>query len=322
METAEEQAARPHDPGEELRVALLCSGLGRVARGYERFFHELATALRGRVSARVFAGRLPPDLTGATVPCLPRMTLTRLGLTPERAYYWEQLSFGAALLPHLIAFRPHLVHVSDPALTNLLLRLRQLVPGGFRILFCNGGALSPIHYRRYDHVQLVTPWQLDEARRAGIPASQVDVVPHGVDTTRFQGLPDRAEARARLGLPDGLLAISVAALNASPKRLDYLIREFGRASTARWMLLCVGQPTSETPGLHHLATEVASGRILFRTAAPEQVPLYLAAADLFVLTRRSRGERNRALAVARFDWRVVTPAYLELYKAVAREGMP
>ena len=47
-----------------LRVFIPCSGLGRVARGFETFTREVSDALRGdaRLDIRVFAGAATTEL--------------------------------------------------------------------------------------------------------------------------------------------------------------------------------------------------------------------------------------------------------------------
>ncbi len=361
------------------RVAIACSGLGFVRRGYERFAEELGAALQGHVAVRVYGHAVPRNLGGRGLPCLRRDFLERLGIGPDTAYYYEQVSFGAALLPVLALSRPDVVHLSDPALTNLLLRARDRLRLPFRLVFSNGGRIGPEHYGRYDHVQLVAPWQLEEARACGVPESRLSVVPLGLDTARFTITMSRKDARRKLGLHSGLLAISVAALDATVKRLDYVIQELSAPGLEDWSLLCLGQRTAETARLEQLAAEVAPGRVLFRTAPPEEVPLHLAASDLFVLgsrnegfgmalleamaaglavvardvpslrfivddesqldqlerkgalsqllakrraadLRETQGARNRRRAVESFDWRILVPSYLEMYRRALTGG--
>lgn len=57
--------------------------------------------------------------------------------------------------------------------------------------------------RRRARVQViaVAPWLVDLARRRGVPADAVTLVPNALVLERFAQLPDRAEARARFGLP-------------------------------------------------------------------------------------------------------------------------
>jgi glycosyltransferase involved in cell wall biosynthesis len=209
-------------------------------------------------------------------------------MNPLAAYYWEQVSFGAALAPALLASPPDIVHLSDPAIANLLLRFRKATGLRFRIVYCNGGGLTPEHYRRYDHVQLVSPPQAEEAERAGLPPDRFSLVPLGVDLPAAPS--ERATAiRRRLDLPGGPLCITVAALERSGKRLDYLVEELSRPAGNGWSLLCLGQRTAETPALEALAARLLPGRALFRTVVADAVSLHLAAADLFALPSAREG---------------------------------
>jgi 1,2-diacylglycerol 3-alpha-glucosyltransferase len=274
-----------------LRIALPCSGLGRTLRGYERFTEELARALQPLARVWTFAGRLPRGLTGSSLPCAPRDWLTRLGVNPPRAYYLEQATFAAALGPALVACQADVVHISDPALANAFLKMRPFLPRRPTLVFCNGGNISPEHWRRYDHVQLVAPWQAEEAAALGIDAHRYSVLPLGTQCARFYRQVPRAQARAALGLGlgEGPLALSVASLDASVKRLDYVIEELARPEARDWRLVCLGQRTPETPALEALARRLAPGRVAFRSVAPDEVPSYLWAADAFVLASHNEG---------------------------------
>lgn len=274
-----------------LRIALPCSGLGHVHRGFERFTVELGRALgsSGAVDARVFGPRVPRDLSGRSIPCVHRAWLQRVGVGADRAYRIEQLTFSVGLLPILVGTRVDVVHVSDPAICSALLHARRRLGLRYRLVFCNGGGLSSEHWARFDHTQLVTPAQAQEALDAGVPRDRFSVVPLGIDPARLSTDISQAQARRTLGLPtDELLLISVAALDASTKRLDYVISELARTDR-RWSLVCLGNASVETPILSRLAEAVAPRRVYFRTASPQEVPTYLAAADALTLASRTEG---------------------------------
>jgi glycosyltransferase involved in cell wall biosynthesis len=78
-------------------------------------------------------------------------------------------------------------------------------------------------------------------------------------------------------------------LDFSVKRLDYVIRELSAPGLEDWCLVCLGQRTNETRRLEVIAAELAPGRVVFRTAPPEDVRSYLTASDVFVLASRSEG---------------------------------
>lgn len=275
-----------------LRVALPCSGLGHVRRGYERFAEELGRSLQGltsRVELRVYGASLPPDLRGRSLPCLRRSSLERFGCSTARAYRIEQFTFALSLVPLLAAHSVDVVHVSDPALCSALFHARNALRLRLKLVFCNSGPISVQHWARFDHTQLVAPWQVEDALTAGIPPSDFTFLPMGVDCSAFRRRMEASEARVALGLPlDGLMLVSVASLDSSHKRLDYVISEIGR-SPKDWFLVCVGQPTAETPYLARLARELAPGRVILRTVRSQEIPTYLAASDAFTLASRHEG---------------------------------
>ena len=266
----------------KLRVAVPCPGVGRVRRGYERFSTDLAEALADRAEVRVFAGRCPPGIPGATIPSPSREFLARLGCSEDRAYYLEQVLFAVAVLPALWAFRPHVIHISDVVSANVLRRLKHALPRDTRILFCNGGSETPEHYAPYDFVHLLGPWQLPDPSSGLMDPARMFVVPLGVFTSKFSPRVTKDEARSKLRLPAGPLAITVAAHVRAHKGVDYLIEELAQPGAAGWSLLWLGQRTAETPELEALIARTAPGRVILRSVDAERVPEYLAAADLFL----------------------------------------
>jgi glycosyltransferase involved in cell wall biosynthesis len=112
----------------------------------------------------------------------------------------------------------------------------------------------------------------------------VTVVPNGIDLARFRR-PERAVSRTDLGLPpSGSLAIYTGRLGVE-KNLPFMLRAFAQAvpdrPEARLLLLGDGP---QAAALRELAGELRLGeRVFLPGGVPyEQVPAYLAAADLFV----------------------------------------
>jgi glycosyltransferase involved in cell wall biosynthesis len=162
--------------------------------------------------------------------------------------------------------------------------------------------------RRADRVIAVAQPLADLALEAGVPAARVSVIENGVDAGRF-ALRDRAEARRRLGVPEGVhLMVSVGHLSRR--------KGFHRVLAAMPALLphvpdlrltIVGGPGAEGnigPQLARMTAELGLGdRVtLAGPRPPEEVALWLAAADLFVLASDHEGCPNvvwEALACGR-----------------------
>ena len=90
-----------------------------------------------------------------------------------------------------------------------------------------------------DHTHVASQQSLDWlVNAAGVPASQITLIPHGLDAERFPEAQesDRVEARRLLGLPsDALVAAYVGALEA--------------VKNPGWMLDLAQTPQSQLPGL-------------------------------------------------------------------------
>ena len=132
----------------------------------------------------------------------------------------------------------------------------------------------------------------------GIDESKTRVIPNGVDTTRFRP-GDRAAARARLGLPvEGTVLLSVGTLVEG--KGHHLVIEALPAIAAkhpRVLYVVVGGELGRGGDRQHLealARRHGVGHAL-RLVGPrphDEVPLWLAAADLFCLATRSEGWCN------------------------------
>jgi glycosyltransferase involved in cell wall biosynthesis len=126
----------------------------------------------------------------------------------------------------------------------------------------------------------------DVARELGYSDRKLRVIPNGVETARFDGLPVRGDARRMLGLPeDGPMLISVASLYEH-KGHSYLLEAMVRVREEfpQAHLLLVGDAKEE----HRTVVHNAVGRLDLRDAVwflghRGDVPLLLAASDVFVM---------------------------------------
>jgi len=274
------------------RVLLPCSGIGIAMRGFETFAIECHAALRRhpRVDATLVRARgtLGEDERRAPTIARDSRPARALGKLARRdGYFAEQMVYVLSLLPVLARERPHVILFSDWALGGALGRVRALTRQRYRLLLCNGAPGPPPYDWTIDHVQQLTPAYHQLALDAGEPPERHTLLPLGVALEPDLRLPsgdERAALRGALGLPrDAELLLSVAALNAWHKRLDYVIREVA-AMEQRPHLVLLGQREDETPGVLRLATELlGAGGFTARTVPPEEVSSYYRSSDIFVL---------------------------------------
>ncbi|MFC8512493.1 glycosyltransferase [Streptomyces sp. NPDC057257] len=114
----------------------------------------------------------------------------------------------------------------------------------------------------------VSPTVADRLRRWGVPAPRIEVVPNGIDLTRFGFDPVRRHtARRRLGLPEGAYVIGGIGRLTPGKRFDVLIQALAQLPDDHWLLLVGGGPEENV--LRRTAHEAGvADRVLFTGERP------------------------------------------------------
>lgn len=284
-------------PGDVIRVALPCTGLGRQHRGFETFVREVSLALRDdpRVQLTLYGGGgevLPGERTVWNLPRASAAARIMGALIRRGAYFVEQASFFAAFVPRLIASRPDVVYFADLNLGNACWHWRRLTGQRFRLLFYNGGATT-MPYTRCDFVQQVSPEHLNAALARGEAAERMVLLPHGI--TLPPVLPPRndsvrAAVRRELGVDAGrAILLSVGMLDATVKRMDVLVDAVAALGETRPHLLMLGERTPETPVLASRARAKLGDAVTLATWPRARMADAYSAADAFALLSRREG---------------------------------
>jgi 1,2-diacylglycerol 3-alpha-glucosyltransferase len=290
-----ESSAIRQDLEKPMRVALLCSGFGRVRRGYETFVEECSRELgkRPEVQLSIFKGGGHSDRNEVRIPTTPRdgrvaSSVARLARTSP--YLVEQVTFTLAAIPSLRRLGPDVVWCQDWVVSRLLSRLRRPV-GPFGLLWTNGGPDPPPH-RQADIAHQISPMLYETALESGEPADRNVMLPLAspiAATLDLLGKDDRAALRRRLEIPpDRAMLLCVAAINSSHKRIDYLIEEVAAMSPQPYLVM-LGARDGESPPLESLAHERLGRGHMVRTVSSGELPDYHRAADAFVLPSLREG---------------------------------
>lgn len=148
---------------------------------------------------------------------------------------------------------------------------------------------------RASNVIAVSSALRDRLVSIGVPANRVIVVRNGVDGNRFT-IRDRAEARARLGLPDDMPTICYVGNLEAIKGVDVLVEAMGRLSVhgnpgAR--LVMVGGGSLEGALRRRVAALGLQMRVTFAGKQPhDKIPDWIAAGDALCLPSRNEGCPN------------------------------
>ena len=267
------------------RVALACTGLGYVPRGFERYTRELFDVVRDDIDATLYAA--VSQGAGEVAIHVPHRDSLLARLGDERAYRLEVAAFAARLAMRVRRDRIGVVHYSEPYLGNVLAAMRRRLRLDVTLLLTDGLGLTPASASRADLLHVLTPSAFDAARAGGRPATATFEIPYGLHTQRFRSTEEKHECRRELGLPvDTKIVLDVAAINARHKRVDALIDEAVRLPSD-WTLVIVGAP--EEPALLDHARNVLGARFVHLRLRRDEMPLVYAAADVFAHAAREEG---------------------------------
>lgn len=278
------------------RVALICPGLGRERRGYERITADLFRALADEpLDLWLFKGAGPTGPREIVPASFARdgwvlMNLHLHRLIGRTRYHMECLTFALSLARHLRRERFDLVFTYDPPMLKPLYWLRRVMGLQYRILFAHGGAFPFPYWPEADVVLHCSPLSHQEDVARGVPREKFVLLPIGVWPERFETPRTRSELRAEAGIGENtLVVLSVAALNRSQKRVHHLIEEVAQVE-GDVLLWIDGSPNfAGDPTLVTLAQERLGPRCRITYSPSERVGELLALADVMALASVSEG---------------------------------
>lgn len=261
-------------PNPKLRVAMLLPGLGRVERGAETAFRELAKWLTAfpDVSVTAFGtgDDVPAGVPVRPVGCVPRERFERWPTLPvlRNEYCYEELSFILSLISRRL-FRPReydvAVHCTFP-FTNWFLR-RIEKRGGPKTLFVteNGDWMCRAdsrEFRTFGCTGLVcTNPDYFERHRSRYATR---LIPNGVDPGVFRpahGAPEPYDPR----IPPAVRVVLMSSALIASKRVGDGVRAVARVPDA---FLVVAGDGPERQAVRELAARELPGRHLLLGAVP------------------------------------------------------
>jgi len=281
-------------------VLLYSPGLGYINRGLETFTRELYNTLKqtNTINLTLFQGT-GEKVDGAIPVWAPKRNASIYNLHPFRclrskSYRIECMIFSIPIVFHCYLKKSQIVHFSEALPANVLYRLRRRIGGSFKLLFSNGGPMSPEQYRRYEYLHVLTPSQKQEAIDTGYPADSIFFIPYGLNCQQFMKKFTKSEIthkRREWKVPvDRKVVLSVGAINTSHKRMDWLINEFSKLDPDNFFLWVVGEYEAETDAVISLAKSVLKdGSYKFSTAPYSKMVDIYNLSDYFVLCSLGEG---------------------------------
>lgn len=276
-----------------IKVAIMSSGLGHVARGIETWADVSAAAMHHRgIDVTLFKGAGAASRPyERVVPCAirgGRLASRIADWSPGFAWHFgcgsaydvEQTTFAFRVLPQLRHERFDVVHVQDPWLALILERTRRV--HGAQVILGHGTEEPDWFLRKLSHVQELSPFYLE--RHGDLEKRKWFAVPNFVDAERFRPA-DRRAARQEFGLPqDKLIVLCVSALNRSRKRIDWLAYEFLRAELDNAVLVVAGAEEPETAALlAEIEPLLEDQLVVLRNVPHARMPLVYQTGDIYAI---------------------------------------
>ena len=269
------------------KIVLICTGLGKVNRGFEQYISAL--------SRHLFAER---NLSH----CIEVWSgghwenqgiKSRIIKSPDRnnfllkksnhAFLWEQRFFFLALIPWLLVVRPKKIYLGEFQLYCYLFKFRKYFGLNFGLMLYTGGQAIPgakVFDVKRDFVHHVTEVYLEECKH--IPHNRQLVLPHFINDdfvyskTKQQEILEKAAGKK--------IVLSIGLLDSHIKRMDKLIQAL-IISGGNIFPVLLGEPTAETAILKmQLIEYFGNDGFIMQQLPHPALGDYFATADLFVLS--------------------------------------
>jgi 1,2-diacylglycerol 3-alpha-glucosyltransferase len=282
-----------------MKIAIISSGLGHVARGIETWAEDTARVLHERGEAvTLFRGsgeagapyeRVCNSIrreSGANTllnKLLPG-PFWRVGL--GNPYDIEQTTYALNLIPKL-GRKYDIVHTQDPLAALILQNARKLGLIKAPVILAHGTEEPFEFLKKIEFLQHLAPYHLEEAREAGCYREGWAAIGNFVDTELFTP-GDSPALRKKYGIPeDALVVLSVAAVKREHKRIDYLIDEIATlidTATTEVHMVVAGASTAATEELVAIAHDRMGDRAHFLLNQPRtRMPEIFRMGDVFAL---------------------------------------
>lgn len=296
-------------------VFLVCTGLGRINRGYESFTRECFETLIKVNSFKLFllkggGNKSPQQRVPGHIPRNSPLAHFVSKITGKDRYFIEQFSFFIGMLPLLLRKRPDVIYYSDFQLGTFLWHLRRFLGFKYKLLFSNGAPNGP-PYSRTDHVQQLLPYYMEIALAANEPEAKNTLVPYGIKMPATDGALHEKVLAIKRKAGGRKIILSVGAINSTHKRMDYVITEFAGLNRDEYFLVILGQFEDETKSIVALAeANLKRGDYLIDNVSSDEVNYYYQAADYFMLASLWEGFGRVLLEAAAIGLPVIVHDYV------------
>ncbi|CAN5721575.1 hypothetical protein BH10BAC3_BH10BAC3_33930 [soil metagenome] len=265
-------------------IILVCTGLGRIQRGFEMYIASLAQKL---VESNAFTAPLEVWTGGewrvAGVKSRKIGSIDRNSHWLKKrgdAFIWEQRSFAIGMVPLLLSQKPAAIYLGEYQLYCYLFKIRQFFRLNFSLVLYTGGQAIPgLFNPALDYVHHVTDQYLVECRH--IPQGRQFLIPHFIETDFVY--EDAVIAMIKKKAAGKRIVLSVGIIDNTIKRMDLLVESLLPIKEQVFPVL-LGESSGDEPAIRQqLEAGFGKDGFIIDKVAHQRLGNYYKAADLFVL---------------------------------------
>ncbi|WP_242928042.1 glycosyltransferase family 4 protein [Pontibacter vulgaris] len=183
------------------------------------------------------------------------------------------------------------IYTQEPRVSKTLFRFKRLLPGKPILVYTMGINLTPEHYINVsDRVHLVNIEHYKAAVEAYPDAKKFYLIPNPAsDSKKYSGNKLKKDLLEKYKVQTSKIVLSVGAIDAHIKRMDYVIQEVSKLDNS-WSLVLCGKVYD--PTLINLGVQLLGRRFINVLLPPDEVSEVYALADIFVLSSLIEGFGN------------------------------
>lgn len=278
-----------------MRIAIVCSGLDSIRRGYETHSRLLFESLQKEIGKdQVFLFKRDGTRTSneivLNVPSRKSKTAQFLARYRGTAFYWEHLlmAFRFVLYANLRRQQFDKVITTDTVTPKVISRFRKFIPGACEVIYTHGVSQKPeLYIHVADKIQEINIENYHRSlqfRTASSP--KIALIPYfGPAKDSFLSDEQKEQLRKELGISTPYILLNVGIINRAQKRTHYVIQEAAKLSND-WSLVICGRGD---PELINLGKKMLGARFLNLFLPREELEKVYQIADLFVLASTQEG---------------------------------
>ncbi|MCW3082862.1 MAG: hypothetical protein JWP12_228 [Bacteroidetes bacterium] len=282
------------------KIAILCSGLDNVMRGYEThcrtFFDCLKEENIPDTEFILFKrqGEKKKNEVVLKVPYRSNFLCQYLARFRGDLLYWEYLFFAIRFLIHCFVFRKKFETISaiEPMVAKTIFKFRKLLPGSPRIVFTHGVWNQPLDNINNADVFHEVSIENYNAMKSYVEQhhlnKEVVLLPHFLSDAALP-VYDKAQLRKQFGITTPNVLLSVGAINRAHKRMDYLIEEAAKLPDDWTLVVCGAARGKEGDIVLNMGKEKMGNRFIHLFIQREEISKIYALADVFVLASTQEG---------------------------------